>query len=77
MCGSFFQPPKLTLNYSSINSLCCLLLSLAVQTSRAVPSMCPVAQHRKHLGSLYSWGEMGGGRKAIGEKKKERKRLNA
>jgi len=33
--------------------------------------MCPVAQHRKHLGSLYSWGEMGGGRKAIGEKKKK------
>jgi len=40
--------------------------------------MCPVAQHRKHLGSLYSWGEMGGGRKAIAwGREKERKKLNA
>lgn len=69
MCGSFFQPPKLTFNYSSINSLCCLLLALAEQTSRAAPSMCPVAQHRKHFGTLYSWGEMGGGRKTMGNKK--------
>lgn len=76
MCGSFFQPPKFTLNYSSINSLCCLLLALAEQTSRAAPSMCPVAQNRKHFGTLYSWGEMRGGEKSVGKKgkKKERER---
>lgn len=67
--GPFIQPPKLTLNYSSINALCCLLVALAEQTSRAVPSMGPVAQNRKHFGTRYSWGEMGGGRKSVGRKK--------
>lgn len=72
MCGSFFQPPKLTLNYAAIDSLCCLLPAFAEQTSRAAPSMGPVAQNRKHFGTLCSWRDMGGGRKSMG--KKERKK---
>lgn len=73
--GSFIQPPKFTLIYSSINSLCCLLLALAEQTSRAAPSICPVAQNRKHFGTLYSWGEMGRGRKSMGKKERRKKEI--